>query len=71
MTIIAIVSEGEALARLRALKPYGVTCQDLGERFGVSAAFVSSVLLGKKRPNAVMLEAVGLRRAEVFMETED
>ncbi|MEM0990862.1 MAG: hypothetical protein AAGK00_18495 [Pseudomonadota bacterium] len=56
----------QVLELLRAKVSYGTKIKDLAAEFEVSAAFMSSVLAGKKTPNGQMLASIGVRRIEVF-----
>ena len=62
-----LLTEAEALARLRGLISYECNQSDLAKRFGVSRSFMSNVLTGKTRPPDEMLMQVGLRRV-TFIE---
>ena len=62
------LSEEEALERLRAMITYDRKQGDLAEELGVSRAYVSAVLTGKKAPSDKMLALAGLvRRVEIYL----
>lgn len=65
---MAQITEEQALNRLRAKIRYGHKIKHLAESFGVSAAFMSTVLAGKKSMTGPMLAKIGVRRAVVFFD---
>lgn len=65
------ISEQEVLERLRARKPYGTLLKDLAAEFDVSVAFMSAVLLGKKRPTHRMLKTIGVEKQAVYRLVKD
>lgn len=62
------LADDDVVARLRALVPPGEPQSVLAKRFGVSTAFVSAVLSGKKKPTGPMLDAIGVERVQVYRE---
>lgn len=64
------ITQEEALERLRAKVSYDCKIKDLAAQFGVSAAFMSCVLSGKKVMTEPMLESVGVRRRTTYFEVQ-
>lgn len=64
------ISEDQVLNRLRAKVSYGKKIKDLADDFGVSAAFMSMVLAGKRPITEPMLKAIGVRRHTVYEAVE-
>lgn len=67
---MAEITKDQALDRLRAKISYDKKIKDLAKDFGVSSAFMSCVLSGKKSMTEKMLSAVGVRRVTTYF-TED
>lgn len=56
----------EALGILRGRIGYHTKIGDLAQEFGISDAFMSMVLSGKKRPTDAMLASIGIERKKVY-----
>ena len=65
------ITEQDVLSLLRAKVPYGTRIRDLADHFNVSTAFMSAVLLGRKRMTKPMLAAVGVQRKVVYLRCAD
>lgn len=64
------ISEQDALERLRARISYGMRIKTLATKFGVSQAFMSMVLAGKKRMTEPMLRSIGVERKVTYLLKE-
>ena len=64
------ISEEEALNLLRARVSYGRNITTLAAELGVSQAFMSAVLAGKKRMTDPMLESVGVVRKVTYLRRD-
>lgn len=64
------ITERDALERLRSRIRYEFKATDMAAEFGVSDAFMSAVLAGKKRPTDTMLRSVGIFRRVAYFESE-
>jgi transcriptional regulator with XRE-family HTH domain len=67
---LAIITEEQALNRLRAKIGYSKKIKDLAADFGVSPPFMSAVLAGDKRMTDRMLKSIAVRRRVTF-ETDE
>ena len=65
---MAILTEQEALGRLRAMLAPGVTQAALAERFGVSGAYLSDVLHERRAMTDTIAAKIGLRRVVRYVE---
>lgn len=62
------ISEQDALERLRSRVSYGKPATALAGEFGVSQAFMSAVLSGKKRMTDPMLKSIGIERRVTYFD---
>ena len=62
------ITEDEALERLRSKISYNCKIKDLAAEFGVTPAFMSMVLSGKRPITGAMLEAIGMGRRVIYFE---
>ena len=62
------LNKEQVLNRLRARITYDFKIKDLANEFGVSAAFMSMVLGGKREMTGPMLDAIGVERHVYYTE---
>lgn len=65
---IAVLPWDEVRRRLRIAIYADGNQKDFAARMGVSPAFVSAVLAGRKSPTPAMLALIGARRVAVYAE---
>ncbi len=67
-----IITEAEALERVRALVTYGTTQIDIAKKAGVSKPSVSAIMSGKRSMSDEILKVAGIqRRVEYILLEED
>jgi predicted transcriptional regulator len=64
------ITEDAALDLLKGWIAYDFTQAELAQEFGVTPAFMSAVLKGKKRMTAPMLAFVGVRREVCYFKEQ-
>ncbi len=64
------LSKNEVLALLRARAEKAGSQRALAERLGVTPAYLSDVLQGRREPGPKILAALGLRRVEMYLKAE-
>lgn len=65
------ITEDEALNLLRSRVSYGKNITTLATELGVSQAFMSAVLAGKKRMTDPMMESIGVVRKVTYWRVEE
>lgn len=66
-----MLSEEEVLERLRALVTYNRKQADIAKQCGVSRAFLSAVLKGKKKPSQAILSLINVERVTAYRESSE
>lgn len=65
------ITEEQALNRLRAKVSYNVKIKDVAKEFGVSPAFMCSVMAGKDPMTENMQQEIGVERRIAYFATEE
>ncbi|GGB00038.1 hypothetical protein GCM10011491_30340 [Brucella endophytica] len=64
------IPENEVIDRLRALVTYNRKQSDIARECGVSSAFVSEVLKGRKKPSDAILSLIKVERVIIYREVK-